>query len=209
MKNDQLIYIKANLEEYNHFLRKKAPKDIMRFILSFAQRPILTSNFGPNSASLIHAVSMQKPGIPLVWCDTGYNTPETLAFAEQLDQMLPFKLKRYSPENHAFGAMVPQEDDHQFEKFVQTVKLNPFHKALIHNNPDVWFTNIRRGQTAFRDELDILSVNKNGILKVSPFYYWSDFEVQAYIGEHGLPNEFNYFDPTKPKSNAECGIQFS
>ena len=95
-----------------------------------------------------------------------------------------------------------------FQNFVNDVKLEPFKRALIEHNPDVWFTNIRRGQTAYRDTLDILSLTSDGILKVSPFYFWTDTELRGYLSQFNLPNEFIYFDPTKPKSNLECGIQF-
>ncbi|MGB5942174.1 MAG: phosphoadenosine phosphosulfate reductase family protein [Leeuwenhoekiella sp.] len=209
MKNDQLIYIKANLAEYNRFLQRKTPAQIIRFVLSFAERPVLTSNFGPNSASLIHAVSTQRPGIPLVWCDTGFNTPDTIAYAEKLDSLLPFALHRCDPAPHGFGENIPNEEDEDFLDFVQAVKLKPFKKALNKHKPDVWFTNIRKGQTAYRDSLDILSINKEGLLKVSPFYNYSDLKIQAYLRDHNLPNEFNYYDPTKPKSNSECGIQLA
>jgi phosphoadenosine phosphosulfate reductase len=72
--------------------------------------------------------------------------------------------------------------------------------------PDVWLTNIRRGQTALRDTLDILSLGKGGVLKVSPFYHWSDAQLDVYLSQHGLPNEHKYFDPTKVLENRECGL---
>lgn len=206
MYNDQLIYIKANLEEYNRVLRDKSPQEIIKFLLSTATRPILTSNFGPNSASLIHAVSEQKSGIPLIWCDTGFNTPETLAYAKKLDERLSFSLKKYKAPISYERPLAHEEEG--FQEFVKAVKLDPFAKALKEHNPDVWFTNIRKGQTAYRDTLDILSLTKDGVLKVSPFYHWSEIELQGYLKQHNLPNEFNYYDPTKPKSNLECGIHF-
>ena len=74
------------------------------------------------------------------------------------------------------------------------------------HQPDVWFTNLRKGQTAFRDSIDIVSQGKDGVLKVSPFYNWSDEELDVYLKQHQLPNEFNYYDPTKQLENRECGL---
>ena len=74
------------------------------------------------------------------------------------------------------------------------------------HQPDVWFTNIRKGQTAFRNSLDILSLSKDGILKVSPFYNWSDEQLEEYLRKNDLPNETKYFDPTKVLQNRECGL---
>ena len=54
--------------------------------------------------------------------------------------------------------------------------------------------------------IDIVSQSKDGIIKVSPFYNWSDEALDTYLGEKNLPNEFVYFDPTKVESNRECGL---
>jgi phosphoadenosine phosphosulfate reductase len=70
----------------------------------------------------------------------------------------------------------------------------------------VWFTNLRKGQTAFRNSIDIVSQTKDGILKVSPFYNWNDDELNGYLSVENLPNEFIYFDPTKVEDNRECGL---
>ncbi len=67
---------------------------------------------------------------------------------------------------------------------------------MTEHQPDVWFTNLRKGQTAFRDSIDIVSQDKNGVIKVSPFYNWTDEELDVYLEENNLPNEFTYFDPT-------------
>lgn len=206
MYNDQLTYIKANLAEFNAFLRRKSPEQIIKFLLSTASRPVLTSNFGPYSASLIHAVSVQQPGIPLIWCDTGFNTNETRNYAAKLDDNLPFTLKKYYPTSGKKYIFAPSQEEDGFKDFVASVKLEPFKRAMEEHKPDVWFTNIRKGQTALRDSLDILSLSKDGVLKVSPFYHWSETELQGYLRQHELPNEFNYYDPTKPKHNLECGL---
>ena len=58
------------------------------------------------------------------------------------------------------------------------------------------------------DIKDILSYSKNGILKVSPFYYWSNEKLDEYLKAHNLPKNDLYFDPTKATQNRECGIHF-
>jgi phosphoadenosine phosphosulfate reductase len=101
---------------------------------------------------------------------------------------------------------IPDIDDPRHDEFTEQVKLEPFRRAMSEFAPDVWLTNIRRGQTALRDTLDILSLGKGGVLKVSPFYHWSDAQLDVYLSQHGLPNEHKYFDPTKVLENRECGL---
>ena len=74
------------------------------------------------------------------------------------------------------------------------------------HKPDLWFTNLRKGQTEFRNSIDILSYSKDGILKLSPFYRYSDNDLNNYLKFNNLPNEKKYYDPTKQVSNRECGI---
>ena len=55
-------------------------------------------------------------------------------------------------------------------------------------------------------QIDIFSLSQGGVLKVSPFYYWSDSDLDAYLVKHNLPNEFRYSDPTKVLEHRECGL---
>ena len=44
--------------------------------------------------------------------------------------------------------------------------------------------------------LDIVSFDENfGALKVSPLFHTSDADLDAYLAQHRLPNEWDYFDP--------------
>ena len=41
---------------------------------------------------------------------------------------------------------------------------------------------------------------------MSPFYHWSDTQLDIYLEHRELPNEHHYFDPTKVLENRECGL---
>jgi len=202
--------MELNIENSNRILRHKSPQEIIRWVLEQSKRPILTTNFGPRSASLLHAISQIDSNVEVVWIDTGYNTSYTYKFANDLIERLNLNMNIYVPRqtvafrNAAMG--MPEVGSSEHQEFTKQVKLEPFSRALKVHNPDVWFSNIRKGQTAFRDTLDILSIGANGILKVAPFYYYSDEEVDDYLARHGLPDQKKYFDPTKVSSNRECGL---
>lgn len=101
---------------------------------------------------------------------------------------------------------IPEITDPNHHIFTEQVKLEPFARAMKQHQPEVWFTNLRKGQTEFRNGLDIVSLSKDGILKVSPFYHYSDTEMDKYLVQNNLPNEFKYYDPTKVLENRECGL---
>jgi len=199
-----------NLKEANQFLKEQDPLEIIQWVLNMADNPILTTNFGPYSASLIHAVTRIKNDISVIWCDTGYNTPHTYRYAKDIMKDLSLNMHIYTPKfttgflDVTMGIPEADTDDHQI--FTEKVKLEPFKRALNEHNPDVWFTNLRQDQTEFRKNLDILHVNNKGILKVSPFYYYTEFEMDLYLQRFNLPNEKKYFDPTKVLATRECGL---
>ena len=47
------------------------------------------------------------------------------------------------------------------------------------------------------------------IVKVAPLLHWSSKELYEYLQAHGLPNNFDYTDPTKGEDNRECGLHLS
>ena len=199
-----------NLDKINIKLRDKSPEEIVNWALDYAKKPIVTTNFRPYEVALLHATSQVKNEIEVIWCDTGYNTPNTYKHAEDLISKFELNIHLYVPkQTSAYRDVVlgiPQINDLKHKLFTEQVKLEPFKRAMKEHQPDVWFTNLRKGQTAFRDSIDIVSQDKNGVLKVSPFYNYSDEDLDIYLEENQLPNELNYFDPTKVLENRECGL---
>jgi phosphoadenosine phosphosulfate reductase len=198
------------IEKLNIELAQKSPLEIVQWVLNNAKRPVVTTNFRPYESAILHVVTQAKPDVKIIWCDTGYNTPNTYRHAEELIEQLNLNVQLYTPKQTSAHRDVvlgiPDVDDPKHKLFTEQVKLEPFKRAMNEHQPDVWFTNLRKGQTSFRDSIGILSYAADGTLKVSPFYNFSDEELDVYLEEHNLPNEFKYFDPTKVLSNRECGL---
>jgi|TARA_B110000046_G_scaffold177068_1_gene203452 phosphoadenosine phosphosulfate reductase len=199
-----------NLEKINIELATKTPIEIVQWALNNAETPIVTTNFRPYESAILHLVTQVNPSIKVIWCDTGYNTSSTYKHAEELTETLELNIQLYIPKQTAAHRDVvlgiPQVEDPKHQLFTEQVKLEPFKRAMAAHKPDVWFTNLRKGQTAFRNSIGIVSLSADGILKVSPFYHFSDKELDQYLKDHGLSNELNYFDPTKQLDNRECGL---
>tara|TARA_R110002124_G_scaffold138749_3_gene302712 strand:+ start:21265 stop:21891 length:627 start_codon:yes stop_codon:yes gene_type:complete len=199
-----------NLEQINKNLEGKSPVEIVDWALSVAKSPLVTTNFRPYEAAILHVTNKANKEIKVIWCDTGYNTPNTYKHAEALIEQLGLNIKLYVPKqtvahrNVVIG--IPSVDEPSHKLFTEQVKLEPFKRAMTEHQPDVWFTNLRKGQTVFRNSIDIVSQDKNGVLKVSPFYNYSDEALDLYLEEYQLPNEFKYYDPTKQLENRECGL---
>ena len=202
-----------NIALFNANLRYESPEEVIKFVCDIAERPIVTTSFGPLSASLLNACVLIKPGIQVIWCDTGYNTEATYQHLEILSQKLQLNLDIFAPKfttaflDHTLGR--PDVDSIYHDQFSEKVKLEPFRRALEKHRPDVWLTNLRKEQTEHRKNLDILSFSKDGILKVSPFYYYSDAQIIQYLKMNDLPMQLDYNDPVKALEKRECGIHLT
>ncbi|OOR90693.1 phosphoadenylylsulfate reductase [Moraxella caviae] len=200
-----------NLAQYNAELTDKSPEQIVQWALSVAKNPIITTNFRPYEAAILHLVTRLRPDITVLFVDSGYNTDATYRYAQSLIRDLNLNVVTYIPaQTRAFRDVamggIPDVDSPLHAEFTEQVKLEPFRRALGELDPDVWFNAIRKDQTEFRGALDVLSLSKDGVLKVAPLFHLSEAELDAYQEQHGLPNEFDYFDPTKVLAHRECGL---
>ncbi|MGE0485406.1 MAG: phosphoadenosine phosphosulfate reductase family protein [Gammaproteobacteria bacterium] len=185
---------------------------IIEWGLRRAQAPVVTTNFRPGAAVLLHLVTQARPGIPVVWIDTGYNTPATYRYAETLRERLGLELHCYTPalsraRQAALRGDTPRPEDRDFAAFARAMKLEPFERAFDALRPDVWFTGVRAEQNAFRRELGVVSRGARNTLRLAPLHTWTAADLADHLLRHGLPDNDDYVDPTKPAPHLECGLQ--
>jgi len=204
------------LNKLNADLRSRSPVEIIRWAIAQAPgRAIVSTNFRPYEAVILHLVTQVQPDIPVLWVDHGYNRPATYKHAEQVKAMLNLNIRAYLPKVTAahydavFGGMpdpTPENED-RIKAFSTAMKLEPFQRGMKELAPAIWITALRKVQNPNRAGLDIISPDANfNSLKVSPVFYWSDAEMESYLKEHNLPNEWDYFDPAKADEKRECGL---
>lgn len=207
-----------DIQSLNRQFQFADPTHIVEWVAEHCQRPIITTNFRPQTAAILHLVTQVMPDIPVLWIDTGYNVQPTVDFADTLSNLLRLNLVVYRPNDvltpsdnaelqQLMANGIPTVGTPAHDRFTQLAKLHPFQQGLDDLNPDAWITGIRHDQTEFRQSLDVLSHSKQGILKVAPLYYWDKQQQLAYIAKHNLPDEHRYFDPTKAQAGRECGVQ--
>src|ERR1043166_9481972 len=86
------------IAQWNAELRHQAPLDIVRWAVGRAGgRAVVSTNFRPYEAVVLHLCTQVQPDIPVLWVDHGYNRPATYRHAEQLKNLLRLNLKPYLP----------------------------------------------------------------------------------------------------------------
>ena len=204
----------ADLTRANAELRHQSPLDIVRWAVARAGgRALVSTNFRPYEAAILHLATQAQPDIPVLWVDHGYNRPATYRHAEALRGLLRLNLKPFLPRVTAahrdaiHGPIPTTEDEAGLKQFSAVMKLEPFQRGMKELAPTVWITALRQVQNPNRAGLDIVSRDENfGALKVSPVFYATDADLDAYLEKHALPNEWDYFDPAKADEKRECGL---
>jgi phosphoadenosine phosphosulfate reductase len=202
------------IARWNAELRFKSPREITRWAIDQADgRAVVSTNFRPYEAVILHLCVEAQPDIPVLWVDHGYNRAATYAHAEELRARLKLNVKTYLPRITAahrdaiHGPIPAPGDEAGLQHFSAQMKLEPFQRGMRELAPRVWITALRKVQNPHRAGLGVVSLAANfGTLKVSPVFHWGDTEMEAYLKEHDLPNEWDYFDPAKADEKRECGL---
>lgn len=196
----------------NEGMAAREPEGVVRWVAGLGRAAFATTSFSANAAVLLHLLAREMPGLPVVWIDTGYNTPETIAVADELTRSLGLALRRYAPRWPAKGwetqpAPPPTAlDGERYRWFVDVVKHEPFVRAVRDLRPEIWITGIRAEETEHRRRLGVLSRARLGLLRVAPLFHWSEAKLADYCERYSLPSPASYFDPTKSDERAECGL---
>ncbi len=200
----------------NAELRTKSPLEIVRWAIAQAGgKAIVSTNFRPYEAVILHLATQVQPDIQVLWADHGYNRAATYLHAEALKKLLKLNIQAFVPRMTAAhydaihgGAPEPTpENEARIKEFSSVMKLEPFLRGIKTLAPTIWLTALRKVQNPNRAGLDIVVADHNfNTIKVSPLFYWSDAEMEAYLQAHHLPNEWDYFDPAKADEKRECGL---
>ncbi len=207
--NDNLAAL--NLPRANQKLALGTAKKTVEWAIGLGGNTLVTTNFGPQEAVLLHMVSQIAANTKVLWIDSGYNMPQTYAFAEKVAEQLKLNLVTYTPtvsaaRRDAVLGGIPTIDDPTHAEFTEQFKLEPFKRAMAEISPDVWLSALRREQSPLRQHMNTVANGPNGTIKVSPLLDWSLEDMQAYLTHHRLPDETRYFDPTKAEAGRECGL---
>jgi phosphoadenosine phosphosulfate reductase len=153
--------------------------------------PVLTCSMQLGGLVLVDQVRRFMPDIPVVFVDTGYHFPETLAFRDRVAEAWNLNLRIVAAE--------PVVDAHEEEHGVlhrtdpgrccAMRKVGPAEEALYGH--DLWFAAVRRTQGGSRVnlpvEVDHQTPQGYVIRKVHPLVDWSWADIERYAARHDVP----------------------
>ena len=168
-----------------------AASSFLREHLQHAQRACLTSSFQAEDVAVLHMALQIQPQIPVIFLETGYHFPETLAYRDRIAGEWNLNLINVQAEQSV------AEQESQFGILNQTApdrccglrKVEPLFRAL--GSYTTWVTGLRRQQSKSRANLqphEFFTLPAGKILaKLSPLAEWTTRDVWQYAEQHSIP----------------------
>lgn len=137
---------------------------------------------------LVELAHRVAPHADLIFLDTGYHFPETLAVAAAVEARYPeLTLRRITPE------LTPTQQDLRFGIALFSTdapaccrmrKVEPLHRTLAEY--DGWVTGLRRSDSTHRAHTPAVEIDRHGRWKFNPLITVSDADLDRFIADHDL-----------------------
>jgi phosphoadenosine phosphosulfate reductase len=138
-------------------------------------------------AVLIDVATRVEPSIEVVFLDTQYHFPETLATARRVEQRYRLKLRVLTPDREPDDLWRTDTD-----ACCQARKVDPLAQHMAQRA--AWLTGLRRAESDSRRDAPIVHRDGRGLVKINPLATWTDEQVDAYILDHDVPVNPLLFD---------------
>ena len=140
---------------------------------------VLASSF--QDSVLIDLAVQVKPDIEVIFLDTQYHFPETLAYVETVRERYDLNLHVTKPSIEPDDRWLDDPDG-----CCGARKVVPMAKALAGKRG--WMTGLRRDEAPTRAAAPIVTWDvSRGLVKVNPIAPWTELDVSQYARDRGLP----------------------
>jgi phosphoadenosine phosphosulfate reductase len=169
-------------------LEDASAQEIIRWATdTFGDRICITSSM--TDAVLIHLASSVRPGIDVVFLDTGYHFPETVGTRDAVEAVYPITLVNVTPSRTVAeqdAELGPRLYGRNPDLCCYLRKVEPLERTL-RNNYDAWISGLRRDETPARRNAPVVDWDaKRQMVKVNPIAKWTTAQVDEYIAAEGV-----------------------
>ncbi len=135
-----------------------------------------------------HLVSKHRPGVDVLFLQTGYHFPETLGTRDALEVTTDIRLvdvmpvQSVSEQDARFGARMYERDASQC---CALRKVEPIDRELA--SYEAWVTGLRREDSPLRADTPIVEWDTaHQMVKINPIAAWTFDELLGYANAHGV-----------------------
>lgn len=169
----------AELEAADGRLESAAPADIVAWAVDrFGPSMVLACSF--QDIVLVDLAVAAAPDIEVVFLDTGFHFPETLAFVDQVaaHYSLNLTVTHPGPEAEAWPCGTA--------RCCELRKVAPLRQAVA--GRQAWMTALKRVDAPTRVAAPVVAFDRSfGVVKINPMANVTDDDIDRYLAEHQLP----------------------
>lgn len=156
-------------------------------------RLAVATSFQSSGLVILHLLRDIRPDLPVLFLETGFHFPETLAFRDRIAaewglRVVDLRGEHGSVEeqDRRLGPELYRTDP---DKCCAINKVEPLQRAL--EGFDAWISGVRRDQSPLRAETPLVEAQMlpsgREVMKIHPLARWTAAEVGSYVQEHGIP----------------------
>jgi phosphoadenosine phosphosulfate reductase len=147
---------------------------------------VVASNM--QDAVLVDLAARVRPGVPVMFLDTGYHFVETIGTRDAIESVYDVRVLNVTPE-HTVAEQDALKGKDLFAsdpgECCRMRKVAPLGKAL--SGYSAWVTGLRRVEAPTRANAALISFDEAfKLVKINPLAAWTDEDVQNYIDEHDV-----------------------
>ncbi|MFJ7786217.1 phosphoadenylyl-sulfate reductase [Streptomyces albidoflavus] len=153
---------------------------------TFGERFCVTSSM--EDAVVAHLASRVRPGVDVVFLDTGYHFPETIGTRDAVEAVLDVNVLTLTPrqsvaeQDAEYG---PKLHDRDPDLCCALRKVKPLEEGLA--GYAAWATGLRRDESPTRANTLVVGWDaRRRKVKVSPIARWTQDDVDAYVARYGV-----------------------
>jgi len=178
-----------DLARQNELFEHATPEEILAWTTSrFAPDTVLTMSFQHEGVVIAHMLRGIAPETPILFIDTGYHFPETLAYRDELVARFGFPIQNLTSVMPRAEFIAKYGDDlynRDPDLCCKINKVEPMQLAL--RGVRAWINGRRRDQAVTRTKMPIIERLQGGIVKTNPLANWTSRDTYRYLTEHEIP----------------------
>jgi phosphoadenosine phosphosulfate reductase len=166
-------------------------EELTREILAWAAETfgaglIVASNM--QDAVLVELGAAARPGVDVLFLETGYHFAETLGTRDAVAQVYGVRIVQ-AEADHSVAEQDRLEGKDLFasdpNRCCNLRKVIPLQRTLA--GYDAWVTGVRRVEAPTRAHTPLVTWDeRHQLVKINPIAHWTDEQMDAYIGEHAI-----------------------
>ncbi|MEU3752486.1 phosphoadenylyl-sulfate reductase [Streptomyces olivoreticuli] len=153
---------------------------------TFGARFCVTSSM--EDAVVAHLASRVRPGVDVLFLDTGYHFPETIGTRDAVAAVMGVNVVTLTPRRSVAEQDAehgPALHDRDPDLCCALRKVAPLANGLV--DYDAWATGLRRDESPTRANTPVVGWDeRRGKVKIAPVARWTQDDVDRYVAEHGV-----------------------